>query len=302
MAYEFEEELAAHPELEEEHEAEFEEEMEDELGHEGEGWLGAIGNVVGSLLGEEEMEDEFEEEGEGELSPIRKVYPDAMMEHLGELAAEAETEDEAAEHFLPLIGMAASKLLPVVARAVGPMARRALPKIAHAVSAATPRLTKGIGTIAKHLYRNPATKHWVKTIPAIARRTVGTIAHQAARGRHITPRTATRILATQARRILTNPQHRTHALRRHGMLERRFHHRYHPGMVRPHSRYGWRTGGYGYGQPRARTYYGSQSPGAPAVYGTPGARRVKYGRIVGGKCTCPASGPQYCRCCGQLLR
>ncbi len=56
---------------------------------------------------------------------MRKIYPDAMMEHLGELAAEAETEHEAAEHFLPLIGMAASKLLPVVAKAVAPMAKKA---------------------------------------------------------------------------------------------------------------------------------------------------------------------------------
>jgi hypothetical protein len=44
--------------------------LEDESSLEGEGWLGAIGNVVGSLLGEgeEELEDEsaFEAEDEGE--------------------------------------------------------------------------------------------------------------------------------------------------------------------------------------------------------------------------------------------
>jgi hypothetical protein len=49
-------------ELELELESEFHEgELEGEAGHEGEGWLGAIGNVVGSLLGEGEGE------GEGEL-------------------------------------------------------------------------------------------------------------------------------------------------------------------------------------------------------------------------------------------
>ena len=48
-------------ELEMELEDEFHEgelESEDESSLEGEGWLGAIGNVVGSLLGEGEEEDE----------------------------------------------------------------------------------------------------------------------------------------------------------------------------------------------------------------------------------------------------
>src|ERR1700728_4740725 len=123
--------MALESELEDEFELELEDETEDELedeaGLEGEGWLGALGNIAGSLLGERE----------DEISPIRKIYADAMMEHLGELAAEAESEDEAAEHFLPLVGMAASKLLPVVAKAVAPMAKKAIPKIAHALTKAT---------------------------------------------------------------------------------------------------------------------------------------------------------------------
>lgn len=291
MAYEFESELGAHPEFEDEFEEEFEDEMEDEAG-EGEGWLGAIGNVVGSLLGEEEGEHEHEEELEEEISPIRKIYPDAMMEHLGELAAEAETEDEAAEHFLPLIGMAASKLLPVVAKAVGPLAKKALPKIARVVTRATPNLTKNIGTMARKLHQNPQTRHLLKTVPTIARRTVGTIAHQAARGRAVTPQTATRVLASQARRVLGTPHARRYALRRHGILERSFHRR-HPWYLRRHGRYAQRYGA------AAQTRGGlirSQS-------GALGAGPVRYGRIVGGRCTCPASSaPHYCRCCGQLLR
>src|SRR6202050_5106679 len=136
--------MALESELEDEFELELEDETEDEFedeaGLEGEGWLGALGNIAGSLLGEQEFEDELEDElededeFEGELSPIRKIYPDAMMEHLGELAAEAESGQEAAEHFLPLIGMAASKLLPVVARALAPAAKKAIPKIAKAVT------------------------------------------------------------------------------------------------------------------------------------------------------------------------
>lgn len=299
-------------ELEDEYSGEGEEEYEDESSLEGEGWLGAIGNVVGSLLGESEDEDEYEDESafeseyeaEQEVSPIRKIYPDAMMEHLGELAAEAESEEEAAEHFLPLIGMAASKLLPVVAKAIAPGAKKALPKIAGTVMKASPKLTKGIGTIAKTLHRNPQTRHLLKTVPTIARRTVGTIAKQAAHGRHITPQGAVRTLARQAKHVLGNPRHRHHALRRHHRLERTLHRRVAPGMARPHIRH--RYGAYA---PR----YGVRAPGAVSAgvtrsAGAAGAARpaagVTYGRMVGGQCTCGAgqSTPSYCRCCGQLLR
>jgi hypothetical protein len=313
MAFETESEIMH--ELEDEYSGEGEEEYEDESSLEGEGWLGAIGNVLGSLLGEgeEEFEDEsaFESsyEAEDELNPMRKIYPDAMMEHLGELAAEAESEDEAAEHFLPLVGMAASKLLPVVAKAVAPMAKRVLPKIANAVMKSSPRLTKGIGSIAKTLHRNPQTRHLLKAVPSIARRTVGSIAKQAARGRHITPTSAVRTLANQTRYVLGHPHRRRHALRRHNHLERTFHRGWPAGMARPHYRrygaYPWRYGTAG------RAPGGTQyaAPGG-TVYrrGTPGqAPGVTYGRVAGGQCTCGARGqgspaPAYCRCCGQLLR
>jgi hypothetical protein len=317
-------------ELEEEYSAEGEDEYEEESSLEGEGWLGALGNVVGSLLGESEAEDEYEDESafesafeaEDELNPMRKIYPDAMMEHLGELAAEAESEDEAAEHFLPLVGMAASKLLPVVAKAIAPMARKALPKIAGAVMKSSPPLTRGIGSIAKTLHRNPQTRHLLKTVPTIARRTVGSIAKQAARGRPITPQGAVRTLAKQAKYVLGHPHHRRHALRRHNHLERTFHRRIGPGMARPHGR-----SQYGYPLPYGQAATRSRRPGVqyrvatasagPAhTQGISGpAPGVGYGRMAGGQCTCgtsaagtatqgsaAASAPAYCRCCGQLLR
>ncbi|HXM66430.1 MAG TPA: hypothetical protein VN911_06835 [Candidatus Acidoferrum sp.] len=334
MAYESE--LEALPEFEDEFEAELEselesesvDEMEDEAGLEGEGWLGALGNIASSLLGEQEMEgeDEFESEDEAEISPIRKIYPDAMMEHLGELAAESASEDEAVEHFLPLIGMAASKLLPVVAKAVAPMAKRALPKIAKALTKSTPHLTKGVGRVAKVLHRNPQTRHLLRAVPSIARRTVGNIARQAARGRQITPRSAVRTLAKQTRYVLGNPRQRQHALRRHKHLERRFHGRLGRGIARPHysgrapqvaaPRYG--TAAHAVPGASAGTpAHGGTSAGTPAPVGRTG---VRTGTTVAGQCTCapcPACGgttatgqatptsapaPAYCRCCGQVIR
>jgi hypothetical protein len=325
MAYESELEAELEDEFEAELEDETEDEMEDEAGLEGEGWLGTLGNIAGSLLGESEDEYEAEDEYEGEdedeyeLSPIRKVYPDAVMEHLGELASEAESEDEAAEHFLPLIGMAASKLLPVVAKAIMPTAKRALPKMARAVTKATPHLTKGIVKVAKALHRNPQTRHLLKTVPAIARRTVGKIAHHAARGGHVTPHAAVRHLAKQTRHVLGTPAHRAHALRHHNHLERRFHGRLGRGVgygvghaAHPHWRYGWRGGRHyrghaGVGRVAPR-YVGRRGVGGVArpgvgvhghAVGAPGVgiRAGRRGRAVGGGCGCSSCG--CCQCCGR---
>ncbi|MGA7694880.1 MAG: hypothetical protein WCA76_07610 [Candidatus Sulfotelmatobacter sp.] len=321
-------------ELEDESEGELEDEMEgeleDEAGLEGEGWLGALGNIAGSLLGEAEDEyegeDEYEDETEDEISPIRKIYPDAMMEHLGELAAESESEDEAAEHFAPLAHMAASKILPVVAKAAklsktlskaGQVAKLAkAAKVAHAINKAVPHLTKSIGKVARTLHHNPATRHLLKTVPGIARRAVGSIAHKVARGGHITPRTAVRTLARQTRRVLGTPGHRAQALRRHNHLERKFHRGAGIGVGRLHGRHGWRYGrrwgvrggavpgvvGVRGATGVPRRGVGARVVGAPGV----GGRTVRYGRAVGGQCACGAAGqaaaPSYCRCCGQVLR
>jgi hypothetical protein len=181
--------------------------------------------------------------------------------------------------------------------------------------------------VARTLHRNPQTRHLLKTVPTIARRTVNSLARQAARGRAVTPGTAVRTLARQAQRVLTHPGRRAHALRQHNRLERGFHRAYGPGMARPHWRYGrgrrwygryprgyWRGrvpsgGAPGYaGAAPGYTASGHVVPGggAPVTYQggrivtRPGAPPVRYGRIVGGRCTCPST--QYCRCCGQILR
>jgi hypothetical protein len=81
-------------------------EGEEEGGLEGEGWLGAIGNVVGSLLGEEELEDELEDEGaaeseeegffesEDELGQEGEGWLGTIGNVVGSLLGEEELEDE----------------------------------------------------------------------------------------------------------------------------------------------------------------------------------------------------------------
>jgi hypothetical protein len=265
--YEAEDELEL--ELEDELEYEMEDELEGELEDES----------------EFEMEWEGEDEFEGELSPIRKIYPDAMMEHLAHMAAEAESEQEAAEHFLPLIGLAAKKLLPMVAKAVSPALKRALPRVVKAVTRLEPRLTRGVGAIARKLYRQPGTRRLLHAVPSIARRTVYQIARHAAQGHPPTPRLALRTLAGQAKRVLRHGRHRRHALRRSHQMDHRLHRHLGPGAVRPH----------GALQPAVYGAAWRPSVARTGVIGTGVAR-------TGGGCQCPGASAAYCRCCGQILR
>ncbi|WP_446745401.1 hypothetical protein [Silvibacterium acidisoli] len=141
-------------ELEMELEDEFHEgelESEDESSLEGEGWLGAIGNIAGSLLGEgeeeledesafemedessfeseEELEDESSLEGEGWLGAIGNIAGSLLGEGEEEYEYEAffESEDEG-EQFFGKIGRFLKKLplknlvktaLPLVTGAIG---------------------------------------------------------------------------------------------------------------------------------------------------------------------------------------
>jgi hypothetical protein len=289
-------------ELESLHELEFEGEGEFEL--------------EGKLEGEGELEFSGEGELEYEVSPVRKIYADAMMEHLAHLAAEAQTEQEAAEHFLPLVGLAAKKLLPVVAKAVAPSLRKALPSVARAVTRVEPRLTRGITSIARTLYRRPGTRRLLHAVPTIARRTVHSIANQAAHGRPITARGAVRTLARQTSRVLGQPHRRRTALRRSAWLDRRFHGHVGRGVVRPHIAapgYVSTPGGYA---PAPGAYLPAAGGYAPAPGGyapTAGYGPSPVGRVACAVCppcghaavptaggTAPA--PAYCRCCGQILR
>lgn len=197
--------------------SEFEEELEGE--EEGEEFLSTLGGVVRGLLGEGEAEEEgeyelegewegeFEEESEGMANPLRRVYPDAMMEHLGHAAAEAETEAEAEAFIGALVPLAAG-----LVRSAAPMVAR------H-----TPQLVRGLSTVTRMLRRNPTTRQLVRALPAIASRTTRSLARQVARGRPITPRRAVRTLAGQTAAVLSNPQTCRRTIRRARALDRTYH-------------------------------------------------------------------------------
>ena len=85
--------------------------------------------------------------------------PDALMEHLGHAAAEAETEEEA-EAFIG---------------ALVPLAARLLPRAASAVMRVAPNLIRGAAGAARALRSNPATRPLVRTLPTVVRQTTAAL-------------------------------------------------------------------------------------------------------------------------------
>lgn len=178
---------------------------------------GALGRDLGATLGrhvsgwlpqrEFEGEWEYEFEGEGEVNPIRRVYPDALMEHLGHAAAEAESEEEA-EAFIG---------------ALVPLAARLIPQAASAVMRVAPNLIRGVAGAARTLRANPATRQLVRTLPTVVRQTTANLARQAQQGRPVTPQAAVRTLARQTSRVIGSPQRTAQAYQRSRALDRRFH-------------------------------------------------------------------------------
>ena len=179
--------------------------------------------------GEGQFESEWESEGPGysESMPFGESdresrVLDEMMEHLGHAAAQAESEDEAAEAFLPLIPMIAAKLLPLAAKAI-PMVAKVAPKIVGTVMKSAPQMTKAVSNVARTLFRQPGGRQLVRTVPTIARRAAADIAKQVAQGRPVPPQAAVRAVAKQASRVLSSPQQAARAMQRSRVLDKKFH-------------------------------------------------------------------------------
>jgi hypothetical protein len=156
-----------------------------------------------------------------------------MMEHEGHAAAEAANEQEAAEHFLPLIPLAAKfiapKLLSFAAKKIGgkvlgkagsQLIRRVAPRVLGRIA---PQLTKGVANVARTLFRSPTTRPLLHAMPRIARGTMRTLVGRIAGGRPVTPRLAVRTLARQTARTLSSAQSLVQAYRRPLAGDRRYH-------------------------------------------------------------------------------
>ena len=247
-----------------------------------------------------EGETEFAAEGELETggtlelssTPAERAHFAAMMEHTGHAAAEAANEQEAAEHFLPLIPLAAKfiapKLISFAAKKIGgrllgkagsQLIRRAAPRILGRVA---PRLTRGVANVARTLFRNPTTRPLLHAVPRIARGTVRTLIGRIARGRSVTPQFAVRTLARQTARTLSRPRTLVQAYRRSLAGDRRYH--------RHTGRFLGRPSG-----PMVRATSPTQPAGGYQVPVVGGAAAAPY--AVGG--VVPTTGGCNCRCTCQ---
>src|SRR5262249_49440103 len=140
------------------------------------------------------------------------------------------------------------------------------PRVARAVSRVTPQLTRGVGNLARTLHRNPRTRPLLRAVPSIARRAVTTIARRAAAGQPVTPAMATRILARQNHRVLSNPRIMNSVLQRSQQMDGRYHRLAGLPAVGRNYRWRWRNGVWQPGQPGGPGFAGV-GPAAAAVAG-----------------------------------
>ena len=281
---------------------------------EGEGELGELEGELGEHEGTHEFELELE------VSPAQLAHLAAMMEHEGHAAAEAANEQEAAEHFLPLVGLAAKFVLPklaglaakklgglalkkiggkLIGRVGGQLLRRVAPRLIRRVA---PQLTRGLANVTRTLYRNRSTRPLLTAVPRIARTTVARLGRQIASGRRITPQQAIRTLARQTARTLGNPRVLAQTYRRSLALDRRYHRRTRRVLGRPvgapvraaNDPGVWPGGGVTAGLPGSPTSFGAGVPGLPGVPYVPGVTPVMGGwpaQTTGGcRCTCQRGG------------
>ena len=272
---------------------------------EGEGELGELEGELGELELEGAHELEFE------ASPAQVANLVAEMEHEAHAAAEAANEQEAAEHFLPLIGLAAKFVLPklagLAAKKLGGMAlkkvggkvlgrvgsqllRRVAPRLIRRV---TPQLTRGIANVTRTLYRNRSTRPLINAVPRIARTTVARLGRQVASGRRITPQMAARTLAQQTARTLSNPRLLAQTYRRSLALDRRYHRRARRVLGRPAGPLVRAANNAG--QPGV----GAGVPGMPGGWPAPAGGYMAPSMPVGAGAMPMAQPGPTCSCCGR---
>jgi hypothetical protein len=163
---------------------------------------GQLGNLAASALGEGEFEDELEGEGEleaedeyeGEAEAEQEIsnHPLTENEAIAEMMAEAATHAASEGEAEAMAGAAVITIL-------SPRDRRALRRL-------LPSLIRGSAVLTRILRKRRSTRHAVRAVPTIIRRTIRTVKRQAAKGRPLTRRSVARAAAREVRRVLGRPK------------------------------------------------------------------------------------------------
>jgi hypothetical protein len=293
--------------------------------------LRAQKQIAPAIQGELETEFEAMPELELEFSPTRLAALPGQMEHMGHAAAEAETEQEAAEHFLPLIGLAAKFVLPKIAGALakkvggkllgrvagkvarkvgsrvlgqvrrqgGQIAQRVGRTLVRRVQRNVPPLNRAVANVARTLWRNKTTRPLLHAIPYASRRTMVQMARRAARGRPISPRGGVRLFARNTARYIANPRLLSNIYRRSVRLDSRYHRHNRriighptPGVM-PTSVGSVPSGGYPYAA------YGQPVPGMPGMCTCP--CQANAANYIPAAPVAAAPVPSACPSCGRTV-
>src|SRR5262249_12040189 len=135
---------------------------------------------------------EFEQqENAQEVAHEISYHEIAHHEALAEMMAEAAFHEQNFAQAEAMIGAA-------VMTSLSPRDRRALQTL-------LPNMVRGAALLTNTLPRRSRTRHAVRAVPTIMRRTVRTLKRHAAAGRPITRRVAGRAAAIEVRRVLGNP-------------------------------------------------------------------------------------------------
>jgi hypothetical protein len=223
----------------------------------------------GDLEGEG-FNDPFEPEGfeardsysNGALARVDSETAAMMMDLFADMAAEAETEEEA-DQFLPII----AKLAPMALKALAPLAKKAFAKIA-------PKMSRGVLTAGRKMLQNFGQKG-MAALPDITRGVARDAVQAVADGRDVTGEMVMRSAAQHTLPFLQDPQQAQQAMQQN--RQRLFQaQRWRQQIAQPQygpPPYAPQYGQQQYGQPQ----YGQQPYGQPQYGPPPYEQQPQYG-------------------------
>jgi hypothetical protein len=187
----------------------------------------------------------------GALSRVDSETAAMMMDLFADIAAEAETEEEA-DQFLPIL----AKLAPMALKAVAPLAKKAFVKLA-------PKVSRGVLSAGRKMLQNFGQKG-MAALPDIARGVARDSVQAVADGRDLTGEMVMRSAAQHTLPFLQDPRQAQQAMRQN--RQRLFQ------AQRQRQQYGPQP----YGPPPYAPQYGQQPNGQPQ-YGQPQYGQPQYG-------------------------